>query len=196
MHPATSQSGVSVILKDLDNNTKLKFLEYFSKIKSAQNCVIPLVDVINLKIGKKAMVLPWKSPLNEFLHFHEHPIDVVSLCMQFIQGVAFLHEHMVAHCDLKPSNVVVDAKHQQLYIIDFDLVEFIKSEDTMVEGWCGTPPWIAPKVGKRDGLMQQYSPILADRWVSGMMMKYFAEYVPSHETRQDLEVLMDSVHRG
>jgi len=111
MHPATSWSSTSVILKDLNNDTELKFLEYFSKIKSAQNCVIPLVDVINLKIGKKAMVLPWKSPLNEFLHFHEHPIDVVSLCMQFIQGVAFLHKHMVAHCDLKPSNIVIDAKY-------------------------------------------------------------------------------------
>jgi len=66
----------------------------------------------------------------------------------------------------------------------------------MVEGWCGTPPWIVPEVGKRDGPIQWYSPILADWWVSSMMMKYFVEYVPSHETRQDLEVLMDSVHRG
>ncbi|KAH9964121.1 kinase-like domain-containing protein, partial [Russula dissimulans] len=72
---------------------------------------------------------------------------------QFLQGVAFLHEHKIAQRDLKPGNVVVkvyDEQLGQLFIIDFDLAEFIESEETMIEGRCGTRTWIAPEVGTKE----------------------------------------------
>jgi serine/threonine protein kinase len=100
-----------------------------------------------------------------------------------------LHQHNVAHCDLKPGNVVVDPKYglvtsPRLFIIDFDLAQFVESEETMEEGWCGTPQWTAPELGSRDGPLQRYSPILADRWACGRMIQYFAKYI---RTRHDDE---------
>ena len=117
----------------------------------------------------------------------------MSLCLQFL-GVAFLHQHGVAHCDLKPRNVVVHTISEsetlpRLFIIDLDLAQSVESEETMTQGWCGTPPWIAPEFGSRDGPIQRYSPILADRWACGRMVKHFAEYFPTYEDARTTKLL-------
>jgi serine/threonine protein kinase len=186
MRRATSRSGVFVVLKTIVDSNERQLLQYLSGIKAPSNHTIPLLDVIDLSIGKTIIVLPWKHPLDEVLQFGNRPDDVVSLCLQFIEGVAFLHQHKVAHCDLKPGNVVVDTTFEsetlpRLFIIDFDLAQSVESEETMTEGWCGTPPWIAPELGSRNGPIQRYSPILADRWVCGRMIGHFAMYFPTYE---------------
>jgi serine/threonine protein kinase len=189
MHQATSRSGVSVVLKIIRNSNERRLLEYLGGIKAPWNHTISLLQVIDLSIDKTLIVLPWKSPLDEVLRFRDRPDDVESLCTQFIEGVAFLHQHNVAHCDLKPGNAVVDIKSEtspRLFIIDFDLAQFVESEETMVEGWCGTPSWMAPELGSRDGPIQRYSPILADRWACGRMIKYFAKYIPTCANKQHL----------
>ena len=195
MRQATSQSGVLVVLKTIveDNDYERRLLHYFSGIKAPSNHIIPLLDVIDLSIGKTIIVLPWKSPLVEVLEWFDCPDDVVSLCLQFIEGVAFLHQHNVAHCDLKPGNVVVDTisdseMSPRLFIIDLDIAVSVESEETMTEGWCGTPPWIAPELGSRNGPIQRYSPILADRWACGRMIEYFAKYFPAHESSEKIRL--------
>ena len=186
MRRATSQSHALVVLKITFDSNERRLLHHLSSIKAQSNHTIPLLDVINLSIEKTVIVLPWKSPLDEVLQFRDRPDDVVSLCLQFIEGVAFLHQHNVAHCDLKPENIVVDTRSEskvspRLFIIDFDLAVFVESEETMTEGWCGTPSWIAPELGSINGPTRRYSPILADRWVCGKMIEYFAKYFPTHE---------------
>ena len=164
-----------------------QLLQYLSGIKAPSSHTTPLLGVVDLSIGKTMIVLPWKRPLDEVLQFGDRPDVVVSLCLQFIEGVAFLHQHKVAHCDLKPGNVGVDDTTfesetlPRLFIIDFDLAQSVESEETMAEGWCGTPPWIAPELGSRNGPTQQYSPSLADRWACGRMIEYFAMYFPTYE---------------
>ncbi len=189
MRQATSRSGVLVVLKTIIDSNEHQLLHYFSGIKEPSNHTIPLLDVIELSIEKRIIVLPWKSPLDEVLQFRDRPDDVVSLCLQFIEGVAFLHRHNVAHCDLKPGNVVVDTKSEpvvspRLFIIDFDLALSVEGEETMTEGWCGTPPWIAPELGSSNGPIRWYSPILADRWSCGRMIEYFVKYFPTYEGAQ------------
>ena len=194
MHEATSRSGVSVVLKIIYDSNEHQLLQYLSGIKAPSNHTIPLLEPIDLSIGKTMIVLPWKSPLQEILQFRNHPDDVGSLCSQFIEGVAFLHQHNVAHRDLKPENIVVDTKYEsasspRLFIIDFGLAELVESEETTAEGWCGTPPWIAPELGFRDGPVQRYSPILADRWVCGRMIQYFAKYIPTYDAENTQNLL-------
>jgi len=189
MRQATSRSGVLVVLKTIVGSNERRMLHYFDGIKAPSNHTIPLLDVIDLSIRKTIIVLPWKSPVEEVLGFRDRPDDVVSLCLQFLEGVAFLHQHNVAHCDLKPGNVVVDTRSEskvspRLFIIDFDLALSVESEETMTEGWCGTPLWIAPELGSRNGPIQRYSPILADRWACGRMIEYFTKYFPAYEGAQ------------
>ena len=87
MRQATSRSGVLVVLKKIIVDCPL--LHYFSGIKAPSNHTIPLLDVIDLTIEKTIIVLPWKSPLDEVLRFRDRPDGVVSLCLQFIEGVDF-----------------------------------------------------------------------------------------------------------
>ena len=194
MRKATSRTGARVILKTIVDSNERRFLQYLGGIKERSNHTIPLLDVIDLSIGKTIIVLPWKSPLDKVLECRDRPDDVVSLCLQFVEGVAFLHQHKVAHCDLKPGNVVVDTISEsetlpRLFIIDFDLAQYVESEETMTEGWCGTPPWMAPELGSRDGPIQRYSPILADRWACGRMVKHFAKYFPTYEGVRNTRLL-------
>ncbi len=187
MHKATSRSGLPVILKIIVDSNERQLLQYLTDIKAPSNHIIPLLDSIDLiTIGKTIIVLPQKSTLD--FAIRERPDDAVSLCLQFIEGVAFLHQHKVAHCDLKPDNVVVDTEFEsrtsprsRLFIIDLDIAQSVESEETMTEGWCGTPPWIAPELGSRDGPIQRYSPILADRWACGQIINHFAKYFPTYE---------------
>ncbi len=194
MRQATSRSGVGVVLKTttVDSNER-RLLQYFTDIKAPSNHTIPLYDVIDLTIGKTIIVLERQFPLDEVIG--QYRDDAVSFCLQFIEGVAFLHEHKVAHCDLKPDNIVVDTGRKsktspRLFIIDLDMAQDVESEETMTKGWCGTPPYIAPEVGSsRDGPIQRYSPILADRWACGKMIKYFTKYFPTNEGAQKARLL-------
>ncbi len=190
MRLANSQSGADVVLKTILHSNERRLLQYLSGIKAQSNHTIPLIDVIDLTIGKTIIVLPWKSPFDYIIR--KRPDHAVSLCLQFIKGVAFLHQHKVAHRDLKPENLVVDTTNSEslrLFIIDFDLALSVESEETMSDGWCGTPPWIAPELGSRDGPIQWYSPIRADRWACGRMIKYFASSFPSHEAARNTWLL-------
>ncbi|KAH9015372.1 kinase-like domain-containing protein, partial [Lactarius hengduanensis] len=98
---------------------------------------------------------------------------------QFLEGVAFLHEHKVAHLDLKPENALVHGSpgspSPRLSIIDFGLSVFAESEETLVEGYRGTPSWVAPEVRTP----AKYSAILADRWSCGKVVLYFADFLPT-----------------
>src|SRR6266404_3743984 len=189
MRQATSRTGKDVFLKTIVDSNERRFLKYFTDIKAPSNHVIPLTDVIDLTIGKTIIVLPLEFPLEEVLRSREFSNNVVFLCLQLIEGVAFLHQHKVAHRDLKPENVVVhiDVESRfspRLFLINFDLAQYAESEEIMTEGWCGTPPWIAPELGSWDGPIQPFSPILADRWACGKMIKHFAEYFPIYEDAQ------------
>ena len=65
-----------------------------------------------------------------------------------------MHEHGVAHCDLKTSNVVID-EQGYVTIIDFDLAV---RDVASLDGFTGTDGWTAPEVGRGP----KYDPMLAD----------------------------------
>jgi serine/threonine protein kinase len=178
MRSATSLDGVYVVLKVIDDDTdELAILNHLNEIKSAANHTIELHGIVHNPVAK-VIALRWRIPLDEYFRFHHPPESAASFPEQFLEGVAFLHEYRVAHLDLKPGNVVVDdldreRKHPpRLVIIDFGLSIFVEDEHTTIEGFCGTPPWVAPEVGTRDVPDMTYSPILADRWACGRMVHY------------------------
>jgi len=178
---ATSSQGLHVVLKLLDGGEEVEFLKYFRDIKDSANHTIPLLQVINLDIGKTVVALPQKLSLDDALQSsRRYSHAAASCCTQLVEGVAFLHEHKVAHRDLKLANVVVEptlGTSLRLFIIDFDLALKIEGEEQVLPlAWCGTLPWVAPEVGTQDGPIQQYSPILADRWACGAVIKYIAKY--------------------
>jgi serine/threonine protein kinase len=94
----------------------------------------------------------------------------VDFSQQLIEGVAFLHGHGIAHLDIRPQNIV--ALPNQLLIIDFDISVRVDGPNPLIDRWCGTPGWMAPEIGHQDGPKCLYSPIRADLWTCGLMLRY------------------------
>ncbi|KAM1508055.1 hypothetical protein ACFX10_017420 [Malus domestica] len=115
----------------------------------------------------KALVLPLMS--NGSLESHLYPshglkdqlnlIQLVSICSDVAEGVAYLHHHSpvrVVHCDLKPSNILLDEDMTAL-VTDFGIARLVKGGDekgptndsasfSSADGLlCGSIGYIAPE---------------------------------------------------
>lgn len=117
----------------------------------------------------KALVLPLM--MNGSLERHLYPshglkhgldlIQLVSICSDVAEGVAYLHHHSpvkVVHCDLKPSNILLDDEMTAL-VTDFGISRLVKGDDesgsatdaisfTSTDNLlCGSVGYIAPEYG-------------------------------------------------
>jgi len=64
---------------------------------------------------------------------------------QILQGLAYLHEHKIAHCDVKLCNIMLHGPEQQVKLIDFGVSQRVP-EDSMLSVEVGSPSFIAPEV--------------------------------------------------
>ncbi|KAI0248060.1 kinase-like domain-containing protein [Lactifluus subvellereus] len=172
MRHAIQSSGTAVVVKLLRlDSSELPILQYLHSIKSPYNHTIPLLRTLNLNVGTFIM-LPEATPLDLGFTLGMFRNEVVDFSRQLIAGVAFLHRHNIAHLDIKPQNIV--ALQNQLFIIDFDISVRVDGPDALIDRWCGTPKWMAPEIGHEDGPKCLYSPIRADLWSCGLMLRYLA----------------------
>ena len=100
-----------------DRTAEAGILSYLAKFDSPDNHAIRPVASRVCERGT-LLLLPHAGVTVCDYQGHAH---LVSFASQFLRGVAFLHEHKVAHCDLKTKNVVVDRDTGHVTLIDFDL---------------------------------------------------------------------------
>ena len=112
-----------------------------------------------------------------------------SLAYQFLEGVRFMHQHLVAHLDLKPDNIVVTGCGLRLVIIDFNLSVQVPEQESWIEGYRGTEEWTAPEMEEPDPV---YRPIRADLWSAGRMLQWFANSQDS-DTEYPFKSLMSAL---
>jgi serine/threonine protein kinase len=89
-----------------------------------------------------------------------------SVALQLFEAVGFMHDHNVAHMDLKPQNIVIPPAGGRLSIIDFSVSIRVTGPDAKYAGAVGTEGYMAPEVHKG-----QYKPMLADLWSCGRTLE-------------------------
>jgi len=137
------QDNTRIAVKVLDSKEDGEISRSFKRecqvLKRAKHRNLIKIITTCSKPDFKALVLPLMS--NGSLEGHLYPshglntgldlIQLVSICNDVAEGVAYLHHYSpvrVVHCDLKPSNILLDEDMTAL-VTDFGIARLIKGAD-------------------------------------------------------------------
>ncbi|KAI8342992.1 kinase-like domain-containing protein, partial [Chlamydoabsidia padenii] len=86
------------------------------------------------------------SLLNTLKSFGSFPENLVAgYCTRILQGLEYLHDQNVVHCDLKAANLLT-TKSGHVKLSDFGVSLNLGLKETEVGNVAGTPNWMAPEV--------------------------------------------------
>ena len=153
-------------------NKKIKIHAFLNSVKSELNHTIPILDEIALDVGM--VIVMREERVLRFVNDRVFKTRGNDLALQLLEGVQFMHRHLVAHLDLKPDNVLVAGPmdRPQLHITDFSVSVRVSKLESWIEGYRGTEEWVAPEL--KDDPDGSYKPIRADLWALGKLLKYIA----------------------
>ena len=98
------------------------------------------------------------------------PKSIEQLIYDITNGLLVLHKKGIAHLDIKPQNILIDA-YNRAKIIDFGFAEYVDEERTYTHS-CGTYAFMAPELIQK----QTYNPFKADIWSFGMTLYYIFKH--------------------
>eukprot|EP00823_Brevimastigomonas_motovehiculus_P003162 TRINITY_DN190_c0_g2_i1.p1 TRINITY_DN190_c0_g2~~TRINITY_DN190_c0_g2_i1.p1 ORF type:complete len:601 (-),score=191.27 TRINITY_DN190_c0_g2_i1:171-1973(-) len=107
--------------------------------------------------------------------------DAAQVLRQVMVGIKYMHEQKIAHCDLKPDNLLFLSKDRDsiIKIIDFGMSKFVQRRQYF-DKFCGTAYYVAPEV-----LALHYSEH-CDIWSMGVIMFVMLfGYPPFHSDPQN-----------
>ncbi|KAJ8520604.1 hypothetical protein ONZ45_g2588 [Pleurotus djamor] len=136
------------IYKDSD---EIKILQFLNSLSPSCQNIIRLSASFRGRSGTLWGLFPkLPSSVEQYLHYSPEHISAYasSICIELIGAVAFLHEHKIAHCDLKPANLLLTEAFS-LKVIDFDLAVQVKDEDDEISDDRGTRGWVAPEIREK-----------------------------------------------
>jgi serine/threonine-protein kinase len=82
--------------------------------------------------------------LKEYINTHDMNIDdIIYIFFQIVEGIKFLHENNIIHCDIKLQNIMIN-NNKKIKIIDFDLSKIV--DDYFVCDYIfGTCEYLSPE---------------------------------------------------
>ncbi|EOY31495.1 Leucine-rich receptor-like protein kinase family protein [Theobroma cacao] len=198
VYKGTLGDNTRIAVKVLDTKTAGEISGSFKRecevLKRTRHRNLIRIITICSKPDFKALVLPLMP--NGSLERHLYPShglsyglnlsQLVNICSDVAEGVAYLHHHSpvkVVHCDLKPSNILLDEDMTAL-VTDFGIARLVRGVDESISAndsisyssadglLCGSVGYIAPEygMGKRastQGDVYSYGVLLLEI-VSGM----------------------------
>ena len=169
MYRQGDPNKTEMIAKDIREGSREPDIFHFLRMTGSQSphVILPIETVISAT--RKGLILPKMCSIDQQFMDDGGPSARTKLGWGLIKGLAYLHEHKLAHRDIKPDNLVCD-KNYSLQIIDFDVAIKVQDENTEIDKYRGTEGWTAPEMGKPDGPTPMYSPIKADRWSCGHVL--------------------------
>jgi len=144
------------------------------------------------------MELMTKGSLDKLLHSTEElPWAMrLSIALNITEGLYYLHENGIIHCDLKSLNVLLD-EHGNACLADFGLAK-VKSESQSTGSTAGqargTTRWMAPELFKRGGKPT----VLSDIYALGMVFWELAsrKYPFEDDTQANDAVIISWIKDG
>ena len=174
-------SGTLVIVKECrQGSDEAKILEFLQTLRPPCKHIISLIETIVSHAGTTCIVLPERQSVKEQVECFTDGGDLQGMLLDLSEdltiGLSFLHKNGIAHLDIKPSNLVyTNGSHPQLEIIDFDIAVQVHNEEEEIDKYCGSKDWMAPEIGEENRPRQMYSPMRADKWSCGRVLRLFAE---------------------
>jgi serine/threonine protein kinase len=107
-----------------------------------------------------------------------------SVANQLFEAVDFMHQHGVAHLDLKPANIIIPVNGGRLTIIDFNRSVRVKGVDDTFSGIVGTDGYLPPEVKADRG---PYSAVRADLWSCGKTLHELCASCWPSAAREELD---------
>ena len=86
---------------------------------------------------------------------------------QILKYVKILHDNRIAHCDIKPENIIV-GKQFKLKLIDFGFSEILGKDDNFIYDYKGSEIYSSPEVRNRN--MNGYDGIKNDIFSLGVLL--------------------------
>src|SRR5665648_107771 len=149
---------VSVAIKeiDLDAKTEETDLTHFKKEVKILNNVKNIPNIVSIKdwfycsVSKRAyLVTEFVRNVyqrNPFRLYQKLSVDEIPLYLSKLVGaISECHRQGIMHCDIKPSNFIIDSVHQRLAVIDFGHAQFYW-RDNEYSSSVGTPAYCAPEL--------------------------------------------------
>jgi len=168
-----------------DGNDEIEILKYLSQFESTHNHAVRLTHDWRIT-GGQMMLTPivgaWLTSL------HNKDDNLWTVAEQLFNAVAFLHEHNVAHMDLKPVNILIPRKSGRLTLIDFGCAIRVRDAEEKFRGTSGTKGYMAPEIGKGS-----YRPIKADLWSCGKVIQTFCAACKPSILRDNLLKIADEL---
>ncbi|CAF1483120.1 unnamed protein product, partial [Didymodactylos carnosus] len=115
------------------------------------------------------------------------------LAFQLVSAIRYLHGYDIAHCDLKPDNVLLNIYNDivHLKVCDFGHARTIR-ENSIRRTKVGTPAYLAPEVS-HDGFRQMHGyNKTVDMWAIGVVIFVsLTGYFPFHEDEEIVDQLQN-----
>ncbi|XP_064293081.1 uncharacterized protein LOC128683315 isoform X2 [Plodia interpunctella] len=129
-----------------------------------------LVELVDAFFTKESFVLVmdflWGGELFDRIVDEEHikEVDVVPYVRQICEALEYLHDHKIAHLDLKPENIIcLSPNSRQVKLVDFGLARILE-EGHVTRAIYGTRDYVAPEVLNFEQLT-----LASDMWSLGVV---------------------------
>jgi serine/threonine protein kinase len=175
--------GCLKFVEDGAKEREIEILQYLAALPSGLNHSVRPFGIWSVTGGSIIAMPAAGDRLTSLTDLDAH---LWSLTRQLFEAVEFMHDHNVAHMDLKPANILVPSTYGRLTIIDFGISVRLRNKTELLQGYAGTQGYIAPEVGNT-----KFSPIRADLWSVGKIVKELCMLCRPSTYRDWLSVLSE-----
>ena len=137
--------GCLKFVKDGAKEKEIEILQYFAGLPSEFNHSVRPFGIWPVTGGS---IIAMQAAGHRLTSLTDLDVHLWSLMKQLFEAVKFMHDHNVAHMDLKPDNILVPSTYGRLTIVDFGLSVQLRDKTELLQGYAGTEGYIAPEVGK------------------------------------------------